>query len=168
MFTFRVACCAGVCLVLVGEALGQQQKPRPNTVTVTAGEQYLDSHAGLDWLLGVGYRDIWAEPFEAEVLDLESTAGGLTPVMTVGGLQTLGLALAGEAHGRGGGSALGNVVGEGVAGGQQFHGVGVELGRDGLQVLERPVLRLNSLVLTGCEKLPAGMMASATSRSSGR
>ena len=50
----------------------------------------------MDWLLGSGYRDLWAEPIEAEVLDLGSTAGGLTPVMTVGGLQTLGLALAGE------------------------------------------------------------------------
>ena len=50
----------------------------------------------MDWLLGSGYRDLWAEPIEAEVLDLGSTAGGLTPVMTVGGLQTFGLALAGE------------------------------------------------------------------------
>ncbi len=66
------------------------------TVRVTAGERYATSHAGQDWLLGADYRDLWAEPIEVAVLDLEETAGGLTPVMRVGGLQTLGLALAGE------------------------------------------------------------------------
>lgn len=75
---------------------GRQSEPRPETVTVTVGKQYLDSHAGMDWLLGAGYRDLWAEPIDVEVLDLETRAGGLTPVMRVGGLQTLGLALAGE------------------------------------------------------------------------
>jgi len=66
------------------------------TVTVTAGERYATSHAGQNWLLGFGYRDLWAEPIEVRVLDLEATAGGLSPVMRIGGLQTLGLALAGE------------------------------------------------------------------------
>lgn len=95
MLAVRAICCAAMCLACVGEVFGQQP-PSSSIVTVTAGKQYLDSHAGMDWLLGSGYRDLWAEPIEAEVLDLGSTAGGLTPVMTVGGLQTLGLALAGE------------------------------------------------------------------------
>ncbi len=65
-------------------------------VTVRAGERYQTSHGGQDWLLGYGYRDLWAAPIEVEVLDLEATAGGLTPAVKVGGLQTLGLALRGE------------------------------------------------------------------------
>ncbi len=65
------------------------------TETVVAGEAYATSHAGQDWLLGATYRDLWAEPIEVEVLDLTRVAGGLSPLMRVGGLQTLGLALTG-------------------------------------------------------------------------
>jgi len=68
---------------------------QPKTATVTAGERYLRSHGGQDWLLGAGYRELWGTPIEVEMLDLEETAGGLTPVMRIGGLQTLGLALSG-------------------------------------------------------------------------
>ncbi len=80
----------------MGVARPQQEEPQPKTITVAAGEQYASSHAGQDWLLGFGYRDLWAEPIEVEVLDLGETGGGLSPVMRVGGLQTLGLALRGE------------------------------------------------------------------------
>ena len=73
-----------------------QQEVPPTMVTVAAGAKYAGSHAGQDWLLGFGYRDLWAEPIEVEVLDLDETAGGLSPVMQVGGLQTLGLAMAGK------------------------------------------------------------------------
>ena len=76
-------------------ARAQQQATSPKTETVIAGEAYSTSHAGQDWLLGAAYRDLWAEPIEVEVLSLTDTAGGLSPVMRVGGLQTLGLALAG-------------------------------------------------------------------------
>jgi len=47
------------------------------------------------FLLGTDYRKLWTAPLEAEVLDLGSFAGGLTPVMRVGGQQSKGLALKG-------------------------------------------------------------------------
>jgi hypothetical protein len=98
-----VACGLVVCLLASLPAAAQQDEAEPQSVeaspqsvTVAAGAQYADSHAGQDWLLGKGYRDLWAEPIEVEVLDLESSGAGLSPVMRIGGLQTLGLALAGE------------------------------------------------------------------------
>jgi hypothetical protein len=46
-------------------------------------------------LFGDDYRDLWALPFHAEVLELERAAGGLTPVRKVGSGQSTGLALRG-------------------------------------------------------------------------
>ena len=37
------------------------------------------------WLWGGDYRRLWTEPIQVEVLDLQTFAGGLTPVMRVGG-----------------------------------------------------------------------------------
>jgi hypothetical protein len=47
------------------------------------------------FFLGRDYRATWATPVSVEVLDLAKEAGGLTPVVRVGGQQTKGLALAG-------------------------------------------------------------------------
>jgi hypothetical protein len=47
------------------------------------------------WLWGSDYRDLWGAPVTAEVLDLQTFAGGLKPVLRVGGQQTKGLALKG-------------------------------------------------------------------------
>ncbi|MFW6198430.1 MAG: hypothetical protein ACOC5E_01260, partial [Acidobacteriota bacterium] len=67
---------------------------RAETRTVVAGERY--RAGGLhEWIFGDDYRDLWTTPIEVEVLDLESTAGGLEPEMIVGRNQTLGLALRG-------------------------------------------------------------------------
>ncbi|UCC83505.1 MAG: hypothetical protein JSW46_00805 [Gemmatimonadota bacterium] len=46
--------------------------------------------------MGDDYRDLWTAAIEVEVLHLQTFAGGLTPVMRVGGMQTLGLALKGQ------------------------------------------------------------------------
>ena len=46
-------------------------------------------------LLGDHYRDLWTTPFEVEVLDFSTEAGGLKPLFRVGGAQTFGLALKG-------------------------------------------------------------------------
>ena len=46
-------------------------------------------------LFGGNYRDLWTTPFEIEVLDFSTEAGGLTPEFRVGGNQTFGLALTG-------------------------------------------------------------------------
>jgi len=37
------------------------------------------------WLWGGDYRRLWTEPIQVEVLDLQTFAGALTPVMRVGG-----------------------------------------------------------------------------------
>ena len=65
------------------------------TRTVTAGERYRASGFHR-WVLGDDYRDVCTTPLEVDVLDLGTFAGGLRPVMRVGGMQTLGLALAGQ------------------------------------------------------------------------
>jgi hypothetical protein len=64
------------------------------TKKAVAGEEYTAS--GIHkWLLGKNYRELWTTPIEVEVLDFQKFAGGLEPVMRVGGMQTLGLALKG-------------------------------------------------------------------------
>jgi len=67
--------------------------PRPlpaQTVMVAPGEHY---RAG--WLhrlfLGSHYRDLWTTPVQAELLDLDSVAGGLRPTARGGGQQTRSL-----------------------------------------------------------------------------
>jgi len=64
------------------------------TKQVAAGKRY--RAGGLHrLLLGNDYRQLWTETIEAELLNLKTEAGGLTPVRTVGGHQTKGLALKG-------------------------------------------------------------------------
>ena len=63
-------------------------------VIVVAGPQY-EAGGFHRFLFGSGYRDLWTMPIEVPVLDLENEAGGLKPLMVVGNLQTLGLALRG-------------------------------------------------------------------------
>ena len=63
-------------------------------VIVVAGPQY-EAGGFHRFLFGSGYRDLWTMPIEVPVLDLENEAGGLEPLMVVGNLQTLGLALRG-------------------------------------------------------------------------
>ena len=70
-----------------------QDAPAPDNdriATTAAGEQY---RAGLlqRWILGRHYRDLWTQPIQVELLDLEATAGGLTPTRTGGGMQTQSL-----------------------------------------------------------------------------
>ncbi|MFC2156465.1 hypothetical protein ACFLT9_01380 [Acidobacteriota bacterium] len=64
-------------------------------VSVISGAQY--RAGGLARLiLGSEYRKLWTMPIEVEVLDMKKEAGGLTPVMRVGGNQTKGLAIKGK------------------------------------------------------------------------
>jgi hypothetical protein len=62
--------------------------------TVTAGTQYAAGGWHRLWF-GAGYRELWTTPIQAPVLDLKTTAGGLTPVRIVGQAQSLGLAMHG-------------------------------------------------------------------------
>jgi hypothetical protein len=45
------------------------------------------------WIFGQHYRDIWATPVKIKVLDLATEAGGLTPKVRGGGMQTRSLTL---------------------------------------------------------------------------
>jgi hypothetical protein len=75
------------CVVAAGVAGAQPAKK-----TVVLGPQY--GAGGFHrFFFGDDYRTMWTTPVELEVLDLQATAGGLTPVRRVGGAQTLGLAL---------------------------------------------------------------------------
>lgn len=71
------------------------------------------------WLLGPGYREMWNQPVRVQVLDLRGFAGGLRPLRTGGGMQTLALHFA-------------------SAGGRQF--VFRSIDKNPTQVL-RPILR---------------------------
>ena len=64
------------------------------TATVVAGEGY-DAGGLHRMIFGQAYRDLWGMPIEVPLLDLEKDAGGLTPLMVVGRLQTVGLAFRG-------------------------------------------------------------------------
>ncbi len=74
-------------------------KPPPaaknEKVRVIAGARY---KAG--WLhrvfFGSLWRDLWATPIEVEVLNLDTFAGGLTPIKRGGGMQTKGLRFRGK------------------------------------------------------------------------
>jgi len=64
------------------------------TETAVAGPEYERSFLGRQ-ALGNNYRELWKTPVEVPLLNLRHYAGGLRPVRTVGGGQTLGLAFAG-------------------------------------------------------------------------
>ena len=65
------------------------------TVSVAANPDYDSSPLGRA-ILGDHYRDVWAMPVEVPIIDLEKTAGGLTPLKKGGGLQTVSLRFIGE------------------------------------------------------------------------
>ena len=78
----------GLVLLLTEETAGAESR------TVVAGEHY--RAPPLHRLFyGTGYRELWTTPIRVPVLDLGGFAGGLRPLMRVGGRQTPGLALAG-------------------------------------------------------------------------
>lgn len=62
----------------------------PSKIEVTAGKEYEMSSFGR-FFFGTHWRDLWTTPFQAEVLDLQNFAGGLTPHARGGGFQTLSL-----------------------------------------------------------------------------
>jgi hypothetical protein len=70
------------------------QETGGETQTIVAGEGY-QAGAFHRFVFGEGYRALWTTPIELPVLDLAAVGGGLEPVMVVGGLQTVGLALRG-------------------------------------------------------------------------
>jgi len=86
--------CVSTALVGVAVALLSVTASAQNTRSVIAGKEFDTSGSVRTWF-GSGYRDVWATPFNAPVLDLSREAGGLEPDRQVGGLQTAGLAMRG-------------------------------------------------------------------------
>ena len=81
------------CLLAAAAVAAPQENPRTEPVTPGADYAAGGFHRAM---LGSSYRDLWTTPIDAEVLDLATEAGGLTPVRRVGGQQTKGLALVGK------------------------------------------------------------------------
>lgn len=65
-----------------------------DTVIVVPSEAYR-AGAFHRFLLGSGYREVWATPIRVEVLDLDAYAGGLRPLERGGGAQTSSLRMEG-------------------------------------------------------------------------
>jgi hypothetical protein len=84
--------------LLFGSEEGKNNDPalvgQKKMTRMAAGEQYWKGSLHR-LFLGKDYRKLWIQPIEVEFLDLQNEAGGLTPVMAVGGQQTMGLALRG-------------------------------------------------------------------------
>jgi hypothetical protein len=81
-------------LALAGNAIGVSAAAERRQVI--AGRPEYNQRSGFHrFEFGNGYRDLWTTPFEVDVLDLKSFAGGLTPTREVGSMQSLGLALKG-------------------------------------------------------------------------
>jgi hypothetical protein len=76
-------------------ATGLADSPSANTKTEAIQPLYR-GRAIHRFLWGDDYRDLWTAPIRIEVLDLQTTAGGLKPLFRVGGQQTKGLALKGK------------------------------------------------------------------------
>jgi hypothetical protein len=93
-FSARAAA-ASILLLLPAAARGQETSASPappaaRTVRIAANPKYRAS--GLHrLLLGPNYRRLWTAPMQVEVLDLQSFAGGLTPIKKGGGKQTKSL-----------------------------------------------------------------------------
>jgi hypothetical protein len=86
----------GLVLLAGPTPIAAQEAPAPGAETrpAVAGKEY-DAGGFHRWLFGKDYRDLWIAPIDTEVLDLGAFAGGLRPVMRVGGQQSKGLALKG-------------------------------------------------------------------------
>ena len=94
----RASSILALALLAAGPSAAQETKapdaPSPATREVVPGAHY--QAGGLHrFLFGSHYRDLWAAPVTAEVLDLHTFSGGLTPLKKGGGKQTLSLKFSG-------------------------------------------------------------------------
>ena len=81
-------------LVLAALAMSARQSAAETERVIAGREGYTVSGQFERWF-GKGYRDLWTTPFDAEVVDLDTFAGGLTPLRQVGSMQSVGLAMKG-------------------------------------------------------------------------
>lgn len=88
-------------LLLIPEIIFSQTNPDSSDsgfsgkIRVVAGEKY-DISGVSEIFLGKHWRDLWTTPFDVNILNLNTFAGGLTPYKRGGGLQTKSLRLKGE------------------------------------------------------------------------
>ena len=80
--------------ILYASAYGASSRENRDSTRIAASTHYWKG-ALHRLFLGSDYRKLWTLPIDVEILDLHGTAGGLSPVMRVGGQQTKGLALKG-------------------------------------------------------------------------
>lgn len=92
--SLRAARLAIVGLALAGGS-GLARSAQAETKQVQAGRDSYAASGSFRFWFGDGHRDLWTTPFEVEVLDPKTFAGGLTPVRQVGSVQSIGLALQG-------------------------------------------------------------------------
>jgi len=86
---------AFVLALAVAEASAQVNPPPPPgtpTATVIPGKRY-EAGSFRRFFLGDNYRDLWSTPITVPVLDLRTTANGLTPTAIAGSKQTKTLRL---------------------------------------------------------------------------
>ncbi|HSP87005.1 MAG TPA: BamA/TamA family outer membrane protein [Ignavibacteriaceae bacterium] len=81
--------------LIISQLLFSQSSYEKKYITIIPGKQY---EAG--WLhevfFGAHWRDLWTTPVQAEILDLDKFAGGLTPLKQGGGQQTKSLQFKGK------------------------------------------------------------------------
>ncbi|MDX1393493.1 MAG: hypothetical protein R3195_03845 [Gemmatimonadota bacterium] len=80
---------------LAAQVVNQAPDRGAESKTTVLGEGYEHGRLGR-FFFGTGYRDLWATEIEVPVLDLDGTAGGLTPVAKGGYGQTLTLEFVGS------------------------------------------------------------------------
>lgn len=93
----RAASLAVTCMLSLAPATLFAQQPR-DSVTLAANPQYRAS-GFKRFFLGGNWRELWTTPLRVPVLDLETFAGGLTPVERGGGNQSITLHME-DAEGR--------------------------------------------------------------------
>ncbi len=85
-----------VCAVFAwegGHAIAQEDSDDAGK-TVTAGAEY-EAGGMHSFIAGKHWRDLWTTPFQASYLNLDTFAGGLTPLKKGGGMQTQSLKFSG-------------------------------------------------------------------------
>jgi len=96
---FHILFIQGVLILAVSllsiAAFAQQASQGNNTIKMAANNEYDKSGKIKRFMFGDHYRKEWATPVDVEILDMETFAGGLTPIKMGGGLQTKSLRLKG-------------------------------------------------------------------------
>ena len=80
---------------LLMSIISAQDQSAPKDTTITAGSEY---NAGWmhEFFFGSHWRDVWTTPVKVPILDINTFAGGLTPIKKGGGFQTKSLRFKGN------------------------------------------------------------------------